>query len=103
MSLRTLSEDTPHEMSTQEVRNEERPTFAGWKQEKGDPLSDENIQAEIDNLSDEHRDKLVRVAAQRIATTGIPVVAGDERWIGACYDIMRSLIENDMSLDDVEG
>ena len=23
---------------------------------------------------------------------------GAERWIGACYDIMRSLIENDMSL-----
>ena len=67
-----------------------------------DPLSDENVQAAIDALSTEDRDMLVLLAAQRLEGQGIPALLRDPRWIGACYDIMRSLIENDMRLAEAE-
>jgi len=82
---------------------EERVPIPKWQQEYVDPLSDDSIQAAIDALSDEDRDRLVRAAARRLAAEGVVNLEGaGEQWIGACYDIMRSLSENGMTLHDVE-
>ena len=42
------------------MMDDRRISFADWQKENDDPLSDENIQAMIDKLSDEDRDKLAR-------------------------------------------
>ena len=57
----------------------------------------------MDKLSGEERHKLGRLAARKLTGQGISVYIGDDRWIHACYDIMREMIENDISLDEVEG
>ena len=82
--------------------NDRRIPFTAWNRENGDPLSDESAQALIDKLSDEDRDKLVQLAARRLAGEGIAATTMSGVWIGACYDIMRDMIENDISLDEVD-
>ena len=45
----------------------------------------------------------MRLAAERLESEGVmDLKSATERWMGACYDIMRNMIENDMTLDEVE-
>jgi hypothetical protein len=85
-----------------DYNNDSRASVPEWQREKSDPLSDANIEAEIDKLDAPGLDKLVRLAARKLAGEGVSVQPGDDSWIGACYDIMRNLIENDVSLDEIE-